>query len=98
MKNPNYDIQESKTLDTVVLDASLRINIYSYGDGSSKTLKSYNGKSTRPLKKTRSAKNQKEEMTNEAKKAALMECFKDRFGFTEFNDIFVDELHRPITA
>ena len=60
-------------------------------------LKSYVGKSTRPLKK-KFPKKEKEEMKNEAKKAALIECFKDRFGFTEFNDITIDVFHRPITA
>ena len=35
-------------------------------------------------------------MEKEAKKAALMELFKKRFGFTEFNDLCLDELHRPI--
>ena len=92
-----YDIQESKTSDIVVVNVSLQIRGHNYDDGSRRTIKSYHGNSTRPLKKRR-PKNEKEEMTNEAKKAALMECFKDRFGFTEFNDISIDELHRPITA
>jgi len=25
-----------------------------------------------------------------------MEFFKERFGFTEFNDLYVDELHRSM--
>ena len=40
--------------------------------------------------------NEKEEMKKEAKKAALMECYKEYFGFTEFNDILVDEIGRPL--
>ena len=92
-----YDVQESKTAETMAVDATLRILEHNYYDESKRTVKSYHGNSTRPLKKRRS-KNEKEEMTNEAKKAALMECFKDRFGFTEFNDISIDELHRPLTA
>ena len=94
----DYDVKESKTCDTIVMDVTLRLNIFDYINRSTKTLKSYNGKSTRPLKKTRRPKNEKEEMTNEAKKAALIECFKDRFGFTEFKDIFIDELGRHTTA
>ena len=35
-------------------------------------------------------------MENEAKNAALMECFRDHLGFTEFNDLAFDELHRPL--
>ena len=92
-----YDVQESKTSEAVVVNVSLRIDTIDYNSGSRRTIKSYHGISTRPLKKRR-PKNEKEKMTNEAKKAALMECFKDRFGFTEFNDIVIDYLHRPITA
>ena len=63
-----------------------------------KTFKIYHGKSTRPLKKTRRPRSQEEkkEMEEEAKKAAMMEIFKDRFGFTEFKDLYVDELYRSI--
>ena len=46
--------------------------------------------------KTRRPKNEKEEMTKEARKAALIECFKDRFGITKFSDISIDDFHRPI--
>ena len=61
-------------------------------------IKSYHGKSTRRV--TRNSENelirQKIEMEEEAKKIALMECFKDGMRFTEFNDLVYDELHRPI--
>ena len=40
----------------------------------------------------------KEEMTKEAKRAAMEECFRDRYGLTEFNDMIVDELGRPMKA
>ena len=40
--------------------------------------------------------NEKEEMKKEAEKAALMECYKEYFGFTEFNDILVDKIGRPL--
>ena len=62
-----------------------------------KTFKRYEGvSSTLPRKKTRTPKNEKERMQKEAKKAALMEFFKDRFGFTEFKDVLVDDLFRPV--
>ena len=38
----------------------------------------------------------KAKMKKEAEKAALEECFRERLGFTEFNDIVCDELNRPI--
>ena len=40
----------------------------------------------------------REEMTKEAKRAALEECFRDRLGFTEFKDIVIDELNRPMNV
>ena len=95
----SYDVKESKTEDAVVVNVSLRFWYRTFSDNyitySEHTLDVYHGKSTRPVKRTRRPKNENEEMTNEAKKAALMECFKDRFGITEFKDILVDELHRP---
>ena len=38
----------------------------------------------------------KNEMEKEAKNAALIECFRDHLGFTEFKDLHYDELHRPL--
>ena len=74
------------------------MQIQKYDHDSSKwtTFKSYHGKSTRPLKRTRRPKNEKEMMEKEAKKAALVECFKELFGFNKFDDWCVDELGRPI--
>ena len=40
----------------------------------------------------------RKEMTKEAKRAALEECFRDRLGFTEFKDIVIDELNRPMNV
>ena len=60
------------------------------------TFRTYHGKSARTLKKTRRLQEERQEMKKEAKKAAMMEFFKERFGFTEFNDLVVDGLHRPI--
>ena len=65
-----------------------------------KVKKSYHGKSTRRV--TRKQKPEevlqkhKGEMTKEAKRDALEKCFRERFGFTEFNEIVIDELNRPI--
>ena len=74
----------------------MHIEKYDYDSNKYITFKTYHGKSTRPLKKTRQPKNEKEIMEKEAKKAALIEVFRERFGFTEFNDSCVDELGRPI--
>ena len=63
------------------------------------TFKTYRGKSTRQIKsKNTISKNKKEEMRKEAKKAACIECFKDRLGYTDFSDISIDYLGRPITT
>ena len=65
-----------------------------------KVKKCFHGKSTRRV--TRKQKPEevlqqnREEMTKEAERAALEKCFRERFGFTEFNDIVIDELNRPI--
>ena len=94
----DYDFKESKTCDTIVMEVTLRFNIYNRTKRTKSTVKSYYGKSTRSLKKKKIQQNDKDEMMIEAQKAALIECFKDRFGFTEFKDISIDELHRPLTA
>ena len=92
----DYVVEERTTDDIDEVNVTLRIRKVDE-QRNWHTLASWHGKSTRPLKKERPNK-EKEEMTKEAKKAALIECFKERFGFTEFNDFFIDELHRPITA
>ena len=95
----DYDIQESKTENTVVVNVGLQfwnlenISNFCY---TWRIAETFHGTSTRPLKKTRRPKNESEEMTKEAKKAALMKCFRDRLGITEFNDILVDEFQRPV--
>ena len=83
--------KESKTDSAYEAIATFEVTTYSDG-----IKKRYIGKSTRPVKKTRRPKNEKKTMAQEAKKAALMEYFKERFGFTNFDDIHRDELHRPI--
>ena len=96
----DFVFQESETETTVEVNVTLRLRYYKLNRDYEReyvNFKLYHGKSTRPLKRTRRPQNEKEKMRNEAKKAALIECFKDRFGFTQFDDIFVDELHRPST-
>ena len=62
--------------------------------------KCYHGKSSRQVTRKQNPEgvlhHQKEEMTKEAERAALEKCFRERFGFTEFNDMVIDELNRPI--
>ena len=76
---------------TVTLEVKCKLNDYHY----------YYGKSTRPVTRKQKSEDelihQRMEMEKEAKKAALMECFKKHLGFTEFNDLVYDELHRPLT-
>ena len=97
-----FDVEEVKTnTETLTLEvnASFRIRYrVGYDSDYDPILENitYHGKSTRPMKRTRQPKNEKEIMEKEAKKAALMEFFKERFGLTEFNDLCVDELHRPM--
>ena len=97
-----FDIEEAKTDTEIVTNASLRLTQLINSDNrdeqclSRKTVKTYNGESTRPLKKIRNSVKEKEEMTKEAKKAAMMELFEEHFGFTEFKDLYVDELQRSI--
>ena len=97
--------EENKTETYIELRATLQLYCYSEDynrdscRGPIEMYKYYEGKSTRTIrfKKTRRPKNEKDEMTKEARKAALMKCFEDRFGFTDFSDILVDEFHRPVT-
>ena len=80
-----FDVEEVKITDTTIeVNATFRISSMSV------TEMVYHGKSTCQFF------HEKETMEKEAKKAALMEFFKERFGFTEFNDLRVDELHRPM--
>ena len=96
-----FDVEEIKTDSTIEVNACFHLTIHPSRCNDNKILKkrAYHGRSTRPkvsFQKTGLSKNQKEMMEKEAKKAALMEFFKEHFGFTEFNDLRMDELHRPI--
>ena len=96
-----FDVEEIKTDSTIEVNACFHLTIHPSRCNDNKILKkrAYHGRSTRPkdsLQKTGPSKNEKEMMEKEAKKAALMEFFKEHFGFTEFNDLCMDELHRPM--
>ena len=91
-----FDVVEANTDTTKEVNATMKINKYDRDSRKWITFKTYHGKSTRPLKKARQPKNEKEIMEKEAKKAALMECFKERFRFNTFDDLYVDELGRVI--
>ena len=92
-----FDVKEIKTDATIEVNACLTFHDRSYTTILKK--QAHHGKSTRPMNsfpRIGLPKNEREKMEKEAKKAALMEFFKERFGFTEFNDLCLDELHRPI--
>ena len=109
--SPSFDfhVKEIKTDTTIEMNACFNLEFHD-GQFSTKVLKkqAYHGKSTcskESFQTTGLSKNEREakkaflyqKMENEATKAALMEFFKERFGFTEFNDLCVDELNRPMT-
>ena len=91
-------MKESVTKSKVEVTATIQTKIKT--DGIWKVTKCYHGKSTRRVTKKQKSEDvmQKHEaaMTKEAEKAALEECFRERFGITEFKDIICDELNRPI--
>ena len=91
-----FDFVEVNTETQKEVNATMRIDKYDKKSKNNITFITYHGKSTRPLKMTGQPKNEKEIMEKEAKKTALIEFFKERFGFSKFDDWYVDELGRPI--
>ena len=93
-------IEEQVTISRVELTATLRCKYCKNDEW--KVKKSYHGKSTRRV--TRKQKPEeileqsRDEMTKEAERDALEKCFRERFGFTEFHDIVIDELDRPLNV
>ena len=91
-------MKESVTVSAVEITAVLQRKHKMNGEWNVK--KCYEGKSSRRV--TRKQKSEeilqqhKNEMKKEAKRAALEKFFSDRYGFTEFNDMIVDELGRPM--
>ena len=92
---------ESATISEVEITVTLELKckLHDY-DRTWKIIKCYHGKSTRPVTRRHKSENelidQKIEMEEEAKKVALMACFKEQLGFTAFNDLVFDELYRPL--
>ena len=84
-----FDVEEIETGTTIEVNATFRLTLYTKE-------KAYHGKFTRQFQMTRLSKNEKEMVEKEAKKAALVEFYKERFGFNKFDDWFADELCRPI--
>ena len=91
-------MKESVTVSAVEVIAVLHPKRKTNGEW--KVIKCYEGKSSRRVTKNQKSEEilqeNKEEMTKEAKRAALEKLFRDRFGLTEFNDMLVDELGRPM--
>ena len=93
-------IEEQVTKSRVELTATLRCKYCKNDEW--KVKKSYHGKSTRRVTRKQKPeevlKQNRDEMTKEAERDALQKCFRERFGFTEINDIVIDELKRPINV
>ena len=108
MKGSFVSVVESETKIAMEMTVTLELKcleLICYDGWRKKTnswrlLKSYYGKTTRLVTSEQKSANelirQKIEMEEEAKKAALMECFRDGLRFNEFNDLVFDELHRPL--
>ena len=91
-------MKESVTVSAVEITAVLQRKHKMNGEWN--VIKCYEGKSSRRV--TRNQKSEevlqknKEEITKEAKRAALEYFFSDRYGLTEFNDMVVDEVGRTM--
>ena len=91
-------MKESVTVSAIEITAVLQRKRKRNGEW--KIFKCYEGKSSRRV--TRNQKSEeilqknKEEMMKEAKRAAFEHFFSDRYGVTQFNDMIVDELGRPM--
>ena len=82
----------------VELTATLRCEYFKNDEW--KVKKCYHGKSTRRVTKKQKPEEvldqNRDEMTKEAVRDALQKCFREGLGFTNFDDIVIDELNRPI--
>ena len=91
-------MKESVTVSAVEVIAVLQLKRKTNGEW--KVIKCYEGKSSRQVTRNQESveklQENKKEMTKKAKRAALEKFFRDRFGLTEFNDMVVDELGRPM--
>ena len=81
---------------TATLQCKYKVN------GKWKVEKCYHGKSSRRVTKKQKPEDvlrqNKEEMTKVAERAALQQCFREGLGFTKFKDIVIDELNRPMNV
>ena len=94
---------ESETISEMEITATLELKRHEFDNERHemawKIIKCYHGKSTRPVTGNQTSDElmpQKIMMEEEAKKAALMEYYRDHLGITECNDLVFDELHRPL--
>ena len=81
---------------TATLQCKYKVN------GKWKLEKCYHGKSSRRVTKKQNPEDvlrqNKEEMTKVAERAALQQCFREGLGFTKFKDMVIDELNRPMNV
>ena len=86
------------TKSRVQVTASLQCGYYMNGVWTLK--KCYSGQSSRQVTKKPTPeevlRQNKEEMTKVAERAALRKCFREGLGSTNFDDLVIDELNRPI--
>ena len=102
----NYGLRKSITISTIEITATLELKWLSWDDyrddDTWEVEKCYYGKSTYrvPAKQNPEEEltKQRAKMTDEAQKAAIIDCFRERLGFSEFGDIVFDELHRPLNV
>ena len=103
----NYGLRKSITISTIEITATLELKWLSWDEDyrhedTWEVEKCYYGKSTCRVPANQNPEEElekrREKMTEEAKNAALVECFKERLGFTKFNDMVFDELHRPLNV
>ena len=80
------------------VDVMVTLQCKYYKNDEWKVKKCYHGKSSRRVSKNQNPDEVLQQNKKEAERAALEKCFRERLGFTEFNDFVVDELHRPINA
>ena len=94
---------KSETISEMEIKATLELKCHKYdienGQMVWKIIKCYHGRSIRQVTGRQTSDELiplQIEMEEEAKKAALMEYFRENFGITECNDLVFDELHRPL--
>ena len=93
-------MKEQVTKSRVELTATLRCEYFKNDEW--KVKKCYHGKSTRRVTKKQKPEEvldqNRDEMTKEAVRDALQKCFREGLGFTNFKDIVIDELNRPMNV